>query len=66
MRALGFDPSQEEIVKLIKEFDTKSDYEELTEESWKIDFQRFLEIIIFKMNEKDTEDNIRKVEIFFY
>ena len=65
LRALGFDPSQEEIVKLIKEFDSKSDYEELTEESWKIDFQRFLEIIIFKMNEKDTEDNIRKVTPHF-
>ena len=61
LRALGFDPSQEEIIKLIKEFDSKSDFEELTEESWKIDFQRFLEIIIFKLNEQDTVENIRKV-----
>lgn len=60
LRALGFDPSQEEIVNLIKEFENDKS-EILSQESWKIDFQRFLEIIIYKMNERDSEENIRKV-----
>lgn len=62
LRALGFDPSQEEIVNLIKEFENDKS-EILSQESWKIDFQRFLEIIIYKMNERDSEENIRKVLI---
>jgi hypothetical protein len=45
LRALGFDPSNEEIVKLIKELDRE--IKSLEEEM--IDFQEFLEIMIVKM-----------------
>ena len=64
LRALGFDPNQEEILKLIKEFDNnKENIKEEKRESWQIDFERFLKIIIYKMDERDTEDNIIKVLI---
>lgn len=56
MRALGFDPANEEIVQLIKELGrsaTRLDNE-------MIDFQEFLEIMIVKMSQKDTPDDIEK------
>lgn len=46
LRALGFDPTKEEIVKLIRDLgkgETKFD-------TTKIDFQEFLEIMIVKMS----------------
>jgi Ca2+-binding EF-hand superfamily protein len=56
LRALGFDPTSEEIVKLIRDLgkgDQKFD-------STRIDFQEFLEIMIVKMSQKDSLDDIKK------
>ena len=57
-RALGFDPTNEEIAKLVSDFETETDTS--SDEEKKIDFQRFLEIIIYKMVEPDSDENIRK------
>ncbi|CAD8083807.1 unnamed protein product [Paramecium sonneborni] len=56
LRALGFDPTQEEIGKLIKDLgkgDVKYDAQ-------RIDFQEFLEIMMVKMSQKDSLDDIKK------
>ena len=47
LRALGFDPSNEEIIKLINLKDPMKKISKL--EDYKIDFQEFLEIMIAKM-----------------
>ena len=61
LRALGFDPSNEEIVKLIKDLG-RSDGKIDTQ---KIDFQEFLEIMIVKMSQKDTGSDIDKAFTLF-
>lgn len=56
LRALGFDPTNDEIYNLIKSLgrdDTKQDIS-------RIDFQEFLEIMIVKMSQKDTPEDIDK------
>lgn len=45
MRALGFDPSNDEIVNLVKSLGRENE----NIDNAKIDFQEFLEIMIFKM-----------------
>ena len=57
LRALGFDSHKEEIVKILKEINFE---EENININSKIDFQKFLNIIIYKMGEKETEENIKK------
>lgn len=57
LRALGFDTQKEEILKMLKEINFDKD--DITIES-KIDFQRFLNIIIYKMGERESDENIRK------
>lgn len=56
LRALGFDPSNEEIIELIREL--RSDVQKLEDEM--IHFQEFLEIMIVKMSQKDTVEDIKK------
>ena len=46
MRALGFEPSKEELRNLIGNFDKDG--------SGRIDFHEFLDIMITKMSEKDS------------
>eukprot|EP01017_Pseudomicrothorax_dubius_P003710 TRINITY_DN1058_c0_g1_i2.p1 TRINITY_DN1058_c0_g1~~TRINITY_DN1058_c0_g1_i2.p1 ORF type:complete len:212 (+),score=73.51 TRINITY_DN1058_c0_g1_i2:114-749(+) len=60
LRALGFDPTNEEIDKLIKDLgrDDRADAK-------KIDFQEFLEIMIVKMSQKDTPEDIDKAFSLF-
>ena len=50
LRALGFDPSNEDIIQLIKELGK----EESNFEKASIDFQEFLEIMIVKMSMPDS------------
>ncbi len=54
LRALGFESNLEETNKILKEIedDVKLDSE------GKIDFQTFLNVILYKMSEKETEENI--------
>jgi len=55
LRALGFDPSNEEILNLVKGLGKENESIETT----RIDFQEFLEIMIFKMVRSMREsDNI--------
>ncbi|KAM3130414.1 hypothetical protein pb186bvf_017513 [Paramecium bursaria] len=61
LRALGFDPTQEEIVKLIKDLGRGDNKYDTT----KIDFQEFLEIMIVKMSLKDNHDDIKKAFLLF-
>ena len=61
LRALGFDPSNEEIVKLIKDLGRS----EGKIDTQKIDFQEFLEIMIVKMSQKDTGSDIDKAFTLF-
>ncbi len=61
LRALGFESNLEETNKILKEIedDVKLDSE------GKIDFQTFLNVILYKMSEKETEENIQKAfELF--
>ncbi len=54
LRALGFESNIEETNKILQEIeeDVKMD------DDGKIDFQTFLNVILFKMSEKETEENI--------
>ena len=54
MRALGFEPKKEEIKKMIADIDK--------DDSGSIDFNEFLEMMTAKMSEKDSREEIRKVE----
>ena len=54
MRALGFEPKKEEIKKMIADIDK--------DDSGTIDFNEFLEMMTAKMSEKDSREEIRKVE----
>ena len=47
LRALGFEPSKEELKNLIGNFDKDN--------SGRIDFHEFLDIMITKMSEKDSQ-----------
>jgi centrin-1 len=61
LRALGFESNIEETNKILLEIedDVKTDNDS------KIDFQTFLNVILFKMSEKETEENIQKAfELF--
>lgn len=61
LRALGFESNIEETNKILKEIeeDVKQDND------GKIDFQTFLNVILYKMSEKETEENIQKAfELF--
>jgi centrin-1 len=53
---LGFDPTKEEITKLVNDLG-KGD---ANVDKKKIDFQEFLEIMIVKMSEKDRDEDIKK------
>lgn len=62
LRALGFDPTKEEILKLITDLgkgDVKFD-------NTRIDFQEFLEIMIEKMSQKDSPEDIEKAYELFW
>ena len=50
--ALGFTPSKEDLNKLIGDFDK--------DKSGRIDFAEFLDIMITKMSEKDSTEEIEK------
>jgi calcium-binding protein CML len=56
LRALGFDLNNEEIYKLLRGLDEESN-ENVDN---KIDFQKFLQIIIVKISEKESDENLRK------
>lgn len=57
MRALGFEPTKEEINSLINKADK--------DRSQRIDFQEFLEIMITKMSEKDSAQELENAfELF--
>jgi len=60
LRALGFDPTKDEIVKLIREIG-KGEKDDQT----RIDFQEFLEIMIEKMSQKDSVEDIEKAYKLF-
>ena len=55
--ALGFTPSKEDLNKLIGDFDK--------DKSGRIDFAEFLDIMITKMSEKDSADEIEKAFLLF-
>lgn len=61
LRALGFDPTNDEISKLIKDLR----HEEVKQDLSKIDFQQFLEIMIVKMSQKDQQEDIDKAYNLF-
>ncbi|KAL4476169.1 hypothetical protein ABPG74_009902 [Tetrahymena malaccensis] len=61
LRALGFDPTKEEIVKLIKELGKG----EKQYDTQRIDFQEFLNIMMVKMNQKDSQEDIQKAYNLF-
>lgn len=63
LRALGFDPSNEEISNLIRDLGNGKENTKFDET--KIDFQEFLEIMIVKMSQKDSTDDIRKAYKLF-
>ena len=52
LRALGFDPSTDEISNLIRDLGNGKENAKFDET--KIDFQEFLEIMIVKMSQKDS------------
>merc|ERR1719291_1677399 len=52
MRALGFEPTKEEIKKMISDIDRDG--------SGTIDFNEFLEMMTAKMSEKDSREEILK------
>ncbi len=52
MRALGFEPSKDELRQLIGSFDKDG--------SGRIDFHEFLDIMITKMSEKDSQQELDK------
>ena len=55
LRALGFEPSKDELKNLIGNFDKDN--------SGRIDFHEFLDIMITKMSEKDSKDRRRNVNV---
>ena len=55
LRALGFDPSKEELRKMILDVEGK---EKVGSGQNRIDFAEFLEIMINKMSEKDTSPDL--------
>ena len=61
LRALGFEPTTEEIQKLIRDIGK----EDKSFDDQKIDFQEFLEIMIVKMSQKDSEEDIDKAYNLF-
>ena len=61
MRALGFEPTIEEIQKLIRDIGK----EDKNVDDQRIDFQEFLEIMIVKMSQKDSEEDIEKAYNLF-
>ena len=62
LRALGFDAQNEDVQRILKEI--SNDNLKLNLDS-KIDFQKFLDMILYKMGEKETEENIlRAFELF--
>ena len=57
LRALGFEPSKEEIKNLIGKFDKDG--------TMRIDFHEFLDIMITKMSEKDSAQELENAfELF--
>ena len=63
LRALGFDPTNEEISKLIR--DLGNGKENAKYDETRIDFQEFLEIIIVTMSQKDSTEDIEKAYKLF-
>ena len=63
LRALGFDPSNEEISNLIRDLGNGKETAKFDET--KIDFQEFLEIMIVKMSQKDSTEDIQKAYKLF-
>lgn len=61
LRALGFDLNNEEIFKLLRGLDD----EEGEANDNKIDFQKFLQIIIVKISEPESDENLRKSFLLF-
>merc|ERR1712166_241497 len=57
LRALGFEPSKDEIKKLIGDFDKDG--------SGRIDFHEFLDIMITKMSERDTPAGLENAFVLF-
>ena len=57
LRALGFNPTKEEIKKLIAESGEG--------DSMRVDFQQFLEILILKMSERDSQAELDKAFALF-
>lgn len=61
LRALGFECYLEETNKILKEIEDEANIDS----NGKIDFQTFLNVILYKMSEKETEENIQKAfELF--
>lgn len=60
LRALGFDPSNDEIAELIRSLGRDIGTGPVKLEEYTIDFQEFLEIMIEKMEEGDFTDDIEK------
>ena len=59
MRALGFEPTKEDIMQLIRDTEPPgADKDQKEKEKNKIDFSQFLEIMIKKMSEKDSPEEI--------
>ena len=58
LRALGFDPSKDELKKMINEVEGK---EKVGSGQGRIDFAEFLEIMINKMSEKDNSPDLGPV-----
>ena len=59
LRALGFEPTKEDINALIKDTEPQGGEKDQKEkEKNKIDFSQFLEIMIKKMSEKDSPEEI--------
>jgi len=54
---LGFELSNEDILRLIRSLDEEDAPED---NDIKIDFQKFLQIIMLKISEKETDDNLKK------
>ena len=60
---MGFDPSTEEISNLIRDLGNGKENAKFDET--KIDFQEFLEIMIVKMSQKDSNEDIQKAYKLF-
>ncbi len=57
LRALGFEPKKDEIKKLISDLNTEQKDKENTNT---IDYTEFLQIMTAKMNEKESEEEIKR------